>query len=115
MALVYARRGASGEEGPRGVVLPAIHTAEADIFWLRILVIESECIFAQIDMAVDPVREMFSSRTQQQRPFKRKSLSARRQVQYDGTEIERYQAREEDQGQAGGGGGCWKHEIWLAE
>jgi len=113
VALVYARRGASGEEGPRGVVLPAIHTAEADILQLRFLVIKSECIFALIDMAVDPVREMFSSRTQRQRPFKRKSLSARRQVQYDGTEIERYQARAEDQGQ--GGGGCWRHELWLAK
>ncbi len=113
MVLAYARRGVSGEEGPRGVVLPAIHTAEADILRWRFLVIESECIFALIDMAVDPVREMFSSRTQQQRPFKRKSLSARRQVQYDGTEIERHQAREKDRGQ--GGGGCWRHELWLAE
>ncbi|KAJ5153303.1 uncharacterized protein N7482_009781 [Penicillium canariense] len=51
--------------------------------------IELEERSAVVDMAVDPVRKMFSSRTQQQRPFKGDSLVARQQTETSGMRLGR--------------------------
>lgn len=72
----------SGEARPKRVVFLQYNSADADVVFSRALVAELKRICALIDMAVDPVREMFSSRTQQQRPFKTENLSARGQAMY---------------------------------